>query len=335
MQSQHWNVAKYAFTKGRAGINFTLTPWLINLVPDIFHFYTSAYYKWGEQNTISSSVRYFTLGEIHFSGIPAGSRFSTFHPREYAIDAGYSRKFNEHLSGGIVVRYINSSLAPSSTSSSGDRSQPGITVTGDLGFYYQNDLSPAGRTGEWALGFLISNLGPPVSYTDRVRSDPMPTNLRAGGRVTMDMGTKAKLSLLTDLNKLMVPTPPVVSVDTTTGEPRVIRGKPYTDSWLWGMMRSFWDAPGVQKGDGTYSVSAEELNEISWSLGTEFIFEDWLALRAGYFHEHASKGNRKNLTFGIGVNLEVLRIDVSYLYPANGQNSPLSNTFRFTLGLEL
>ena len=334
VHSQHWNVARYSLTDDRAGFAFTYAPWLTNLLPDISHFYTSGFYRLGELQALSGSVRYFTTGTILFAGLAAGLN-TLFQPREYAFDAGYSRRFSDHLSGGIALRYIYSRLSPPVASSTGDFSQPGTTIAGDLGLYYRKELSLVGKTGEWALGMLISNMGPTVQYAQGIDSHPLPTNLRLGGRMTLNLGENSRLSFLTDLNKLMAPTPPVVKADSASGELIIVRGKPAPESWIGGTVRSFWDAPGIQQNDGSYSVSGEELREISWSFGAELMYREWLVIRAGHFREHASKGNRKLFSFGLGTRLGILAIDVSYLLPTNGQNSPLSNTFRFTLGMEM
>ena len=204
VHSQHWNVARYSLTDDRAGFAFTYAPWLTNLLPDISHFYTSGFYRLGELQALSGSVRYFTTGTILFAGL-AGGPNTLFQPREYAFDAGYSRQFSDHLSGGIALRYIYSRLSPSVALSTGDFSHPGTTIAGDLGLYYQKELSLVGKTGEWALGMLISNMGPTVQYAQGIDSHPLPTNLRLGGRMTLNLGENSRLSFLTDLNKLMAP----------------------------------------------------------------------------------------------------------------------------------
>jgi hypothetical protein len=201
----------------------------------------------------------------------------------------------------------------------------------DLGLYYQRDFQAGEKNAQWAWGLNLSNLGTPVSYTRDADKTPIPSNLRIGTRVTMEINESNKISVMTDLNKLLVPTPPVIEYDTVTGEAVIIRGKPKPRSVPLGMIRSFYDAPGILREDGSYSVLAEELHEITLSLGAEYRYKGWLAVRSGYFHEHAAKGNRKYFTAGAGFSLGVLAVDVSYLMPVNGQNSPYQHTFRVTI----
>ena len=328
--SQHWNVAKYVFAEMRGGEAFTFSPWLTNVNQNINHYYLAGYYKFNEKNAISSSIRYFTLGTINFSTI--GSSFSSeFRPYELAADAGYSRKFTDHLSGGMVLRYIHSDLVPGQTLPDGETSHPGRSVSGDLGLYYQSDIQPGGLAGQWALGLNISNLGHAVSYSDDAEKTPIPSNLRLGGRYGLCLGEDHCFSLLAELNKLLVPTSGVYELDTISNEIILIRGKVTPSSVVRGMFQSFYDAPGVPRSDGSYSVFAEEIHELSLALGVEYGYRKLFSLRSGYFHEHASKGIRRYFTFGAGFSYSFLTFDVSYLLPVDGQNSPLYNTFRFSL----
>lgn len=323
VNSQHWNVAKYPFIKGRGGVSLTYAPWLRNLISGANLAYLSAYYKINDKSVLSSSCRYFSLGEITFtpiSGRPTGS----YHPLEFAIDAGYSRLFTDHFSGGVVFRYIRSDL------SNGQSTQPGSSIAGDIGLYYQNEFPMGNQEARWALGMNLSNLGSPISYTEDAIKTPIPSNIRIGGRFEYDLDTKHSISLLADLNKLLVPTSPDYATDTATGDYFVVRGKAPPKSIIAGMFQSFADAPGVQISNGEYSVFIEELHEIAYSLGIEYKLRDLFELRSGYFHEHSTKGNRKYLTFGLGVINPFFSLELSYLAPTNGKNSPLANTFRIT-----
>ncbi len=333
VSSQHWNVGKYAFIDSKGGFSISYTPWLRNLIPDINLAYLTGFYRFDDQQVVSASLRYFSLGNIVFTDI-TGTVTGQYNPNEFAVDAGYSRLFTDNFSGGIAFRFIRSDLTSGQNTADGQETQPGISFAADLGFYYQNDIDVGASDGQWAAGISLTNMGTPVSYTVDAEKTPIPTNLRLGGRFSYNIDDYNSLSFHADLNKLLVPTPPVVELDTTTGDLEVIRGKDAPGSVVVGMFQSFYDAPGVNQGDGTYSVFSEEFHEIAYSLGAEYWYRNQFAIRTGYFHEHASKGNRKYFTVGIGLRLNVFALDFSYLVPTNGQNSPLANTLRFTLGFD-
>jgi hypothetical protein len=177
-------------------------------------------------------------------------------------------------------------------------------------------------------------MGTPIAYSVDADKTPIPTNLRIGGRFTYNIDDYNSISLNMDLNKLLVPSPPVMEEDSASGELVVVRGKEAPGSTVFGMVQSFYDAPGEPRGDGTYSVFAEEMHEIAYSTGLEYWYRNQFAIRAGYFHEHSTKGNRKYFTVGVGLQLNVFSLDFAYLVPTNGQNSPLANTLRFTLGFD-
>ncbi|RLD55992.1 MAG: hypothetical protein DRI97_08380 [Bacteroidetes bacterium] len=329
VNSQHWNVAKYAFIENRGGVSLSYTPWLRNLTPGINLDYLSGYYKINDENVVSSSFRYFSLGNITFTNI-SGHPTGSYQPIEFAIDAGYSRLLTDHFSGGLVFRYIRSDLTSGQTTADGQSTQAGTSIAGDIGLYYQNEVQMGSKEARWALGINLSNLGTPISYTADAYKIPIPSNLRLGGRFEYGINDLNSISIHADLNKLLVPTPPVYDTDTATGDLRVVRGKAPPESIVAGMFQSFADAPGVQKSYGEYSVFHEEMYEIAYSIGLEYNFRNLIAVRSGYFHEHAAKGNRKYLTFGLGVMNPYFSLELSYLAPTNGQDSPLANTFRVT-----
>jgi hypothetical protein len=334
VNSQHWNIGKYAFIDSKGGFAISYTPWLRNLIPDINLAYLAGFYRVDDQQVISTSLRYFSLGNITFTNID-GSFAGQYNPNEFAIDAGYSRLFTDNWSGGIAFRFIRSDLTSGQTTSDGQQTKPGISFAADLGFYYQNQVDVGKSDGEWAAGIAITNMGTPISYSVDADKTPIPTNLRLGGRFTYNIDDYNSISANMDINKLLVPTPAVWSEDSISGEPVVERGKEAPGSAVMGMVQSFYDAPGVgPKSDGSYNVFQEEINEISYSIGLEYWYRSQFAIRTGYFHEHASKGNRKYFTVGVGLKLNVFALDFAYLVPTNGQNSPLANTLRFTLGFD-
>jgi len=184
------------------------------------------------------------------------------------------------------------------------------------------------------LGLNISNIGSPVSYTEDADKIPIPTNMRLGGRYSFRLNEDHSITLLADLNKLLVPTPGVYEMDTLSGNLILIRGKEDPSSVIRGMFQSFYDAPGILRSVGSYSILAEELHEIAFSFGAEYWYRELFAVRSGYFHEHVTKGNRRYFTFGAGVRYRFLIFDLSYLLPTVGKNSTLFNTFRFSLSAE-
>jgi hypothetical protein len=335
VNSQHWNIGKYAFIDSKGGFAISYTPWLRNLIPDINLAYLAGFFRVDDQQVISTSLRYFSLGNITFTNID-GSFAGQYNPNEFAIDAGYSRLFTDNWSGGIAFRFIRSDLTSGQTTSDGQQTKPGISFAADLGFYYQNQVNVGTSDGEWAAGLSITNMGTPISYSVDADKTPIPTNLRLGGRFTYNIDDYNSITAIADFNKLLVPTPAEYndSIRDATGELVVERGKEKPGSTVLGMIQSFYDAPGVEKSDGSYSVFQEEINEISYSVGLEYWYRKQFAIRTGYFHEHASKGNRKYFTVGVGLKLNVFALDFAYLVPTNGQNSPLANTLRFTLGFD-
>jgi hypothetical protein len=333
VNSQHWNIGKYAFLDSNGGFAISYTPWLRNLIPDINLAYLSGFFRVDDQQVISTSLRYFSLGNITFTNID-GSFAGQYNPNEFAIDAGYSRLFTDNFSGGIAFRFIRSDLTSGQQTSDGQSTKAGISFAADLGFYYQDEVDLGASDGEWAAGISLTNMGTPISYSVDADKTPIPTNMRIGGRFLYNIDEYNSISFNLDLNKLLVPTPPRMALDSASGELVVERGKEPPGSTVLGMIQSFYDAPGVTRSDGSYSVLAEEFREISYSAGVEYWYREQFAIRSGFFYEHATKGNRKYFTMGVGLKLNVFSLDFAYLVPTNGQNSPLANTLRFTLGFD-
>ena len=251
------------------------------------------------------------------------------------MDLGYSRKFTEGFSGGLALRYIHSDLTPWQNTADGQETTPGRSVAGDAGFYYQDEFVLGSMDGLWALGTSVSNAGTPVRYSRDADAVPIPTNLRMGGRFQLELENH-RFSLISDFNKLLVPTPAVYndSIFQETGVLTVERGMEDPGTLLPRMVQSFYDAPGVMGNDGDYSVFLEEIREVSLGVGFEYVGMDRYVARTGYFHEHATKGNRKYLTLGAGIRFSHFSLDISYLRLTNGQNRPLYNTIHISVGLE-
>lgn len=317
--SIHWNAAKLSFMEKQAGISFTYTPWLREIVSDIKLMYLSGYYRLDERNTLGASLTYFSLGSIDFFD-EGGLQTGTYKPNEFAFDVAYSMKLSENLSMSLTGRYIRSDLTQGQNvgTTSTHAANAGAA---DLGLYYQNKIDLE-MPSEYAFGVQISNLGSKISYSDNMESSFLPANLRIGGRYSMDFDQFNNLSVMADFNKLLVPTPPVYD-----DEGNIFAGKDPNVGVLQGAIQSFYDAPNGLK---------EELQEISMSLGLEYWYNKILAVRAGYFYEAKNKGARKYLTLGAGLRYNVMGLDISYLISTSSlNNNPLKNTLRVSLSFDL
>jgi len=342
--SIHWNPAKLAFIDDDKDMGFSLSysPWLRALVNDINLAYLSGYKKLDQNSAIGFSLRYFSLGDITFTN-NYGDEIRNFKPNEFALDGTYSRKLGERFGAGIAARYIYSNLT-GGISSSGADVKAGQSVAVDISAYYETEeFKISDKDSYVAFGLNISNIGAKMSYTDAANRDFIPTNLRLGSAFTMELDEFNKLTLALDANKLLVPTQPVYlqengSVIYGTDGPVIFSGKDPNVGVASGIFGSFSDAPGDvvidEDGNTTEVVKGtkfkEELREINLSVGAEYLYNDLLAIRAGYFHEHWSKGNRRFLSLGAGIKYSVFELDLSYLL-ALTQASPLANTLRFTL----
>jgi Type IX secretion system protein PorV len=311
--SSFWNLAKTPFSTNKGGVAVTYTPWLKDLgLNDVYLASLAGFYKIDDDAAISASLRYFSLGNIQFTD-NLGNELSSFRPREFAFDAGYSRKLSKKLSIGIALRYINSNLA--SGTINGVAYKAGSAVSGDLSLFHTN-LKADGSGLNY--GVTISNLGSKISYTsDANQKDYIPANLGLGLAYTKAFDEQNKVTFGLDIHKLMVPTPP--SVGDSAGLVKY-RSQGVVNSWF----SSFGDAPGG---------FSEEIKEFQASLGAEYWYNDQFAFRAGYFYENPVKGNRKYFTLGAGLKYETFGLNFSYLLPSgNGVNrNPLSNTLRFSL----
>jgi hypothetical protein len=316
--SNHWNPAKFAFIDGNGGVGISYSPWLRNLVPDINIAYLSGYYRIDKKQVVSSSLLYSSLGDVPFTD-EYGNLERTFKPNELAFDAGYSRLFSEYFSGGIAFRFIYSNLT-GGTYSGGTATKPGTSFAADISGYYRRDVTLFSKDAQVGIGLNFSNIGSKMSYSSGQTSDFIPMNMRLGTAGTINLDSYNKLTLTVDFNKLLVPTPPKYNTD---GE--IVSGKDPNVSVPIAIFQSFYDAPGGFK---------EELHEITYSIGTEYWYNNQFALRAGYFHENAEKGNRRYFTAGAGFSLKGFTIDFSYLMPTT-QNHPLARTLRFSLSFDI
>ena len=316
--SQHWNPAKFAFIDGKAGVGISYSPWLRNLVPDINIAYLTGYYRIDKKQVASASLLYSSLGDVPFTD-EFGNLERNFKPNELAFDIGYSRIFAEHFSGGIAFRFIYSNLT-GGTYSGGDATKAGTSFAADISGYYTNKISLFSKDGDLAFGVNFSNIGSKMSYSDNQKSDFIPMNLRIGGSGSLNLDNFNRIALAIDFNKLLVPTPPIYNNDM-----EIIDGKDPNVAVPIAIFQSFYDAPGGFK---------EEIHEITSSIGLEYWYNNQFAIRTGYFHENASKGNRKYFTAGAGFRLKGFEIDFSYLMPTVS-NHPLARTLRFSLAFDI
>ena len=331
--SMHWNPAKLAFAKDDIGISVSIVPWLRELVPDINLQYISGYYKLNDNDAIGYELRYFSLGDITFTD-GSGQVIGQYKPNEMAFGTAYSRKLSRDFSIAISARYIYSNLTGGQTAG-GTETIAGQSIAADVSTYYTKPITIADKKSDISFGMNISNIGNKISYTETITRDFIPINLRLGTDVTTEIDDYNKMSFAIDFNKLLVPSPPIYDTDRN-----LIAGKDPEVSVVSGMFQSFVDAPGEIDETGNSvpgSIFKEEMREINISAGFEYWYANQFALRAGYFHEHDTKGGRKYLTFGSGVKYNVFALDFSYLISTSniGGTNPLANTMRFTLVFDL
>lgn len=312
--SIHWNPAKLAFMEEDNGVSFSYSPWLQRLVPDINLAYLSGYHRLDDRNTIGGSLRYFSLGNIQLTD-NAGTDYGSYNPNEFAIDGTFARKFGEDFSLGTAVRFIYSNLL-NGQFAAGQQTKPGTALAADVSAFYKKETVLLNSDARFALGLNISNIGTKISYTDNASKIFIPTNLKLGTATTFLNGP-GEFTVAFDINKLLVPTPPIIN--ESTGE--IAAGKDPDRSVPAGIFGSFADAPGG---------FSEELREINYSLGMEYWYDKQFALRTGFFYENPEKGNRQYLTLGAGLRYNVMNLDFAYLL-ASQQKSPLANTLRFSL----
>ena len=324
--SAHWNNAKFAFADPNFGISTTYTPWLRKVgVSDMNLLYLGAYKKLNKRSTLAASLLFFSLGEIQSTDIE-GNDQELLNPNEFTIDVTYSMKIAKRLALGATVRYLRSDLTNGMEINDGSgytTTSAANAIAADVGLYYENTVD---AKQEFAIGAFFSNLGSKFRYSeDDTQTEFLPANLRIGGRYSYNIDDYNKFNVLLDFNKLLVPTPP------TEGE----NGHKYYENMvdyhqtgvMQGVWQSFFDAPGGFR---------EEMQEIQFSLGAEYWYNNLLAARAGYFFEHANKGGRQYATVGVGVKYSFFQLDFAYLIPTTKfSTNPLSNTMRISLTVNI
>lgn len=327
--SAYWNTAKTAFLEQEQSLTISYTPWLSSLVNDIYLAQAGYTWKLNERVAISHGIRYFSLGEITFRD-EVGTALQTITPNELAFDiAGVGYKFSERFSGGFAVRYIFSNLT-AGAAVGGTDSKAANAVAVDLNAYYTKPVKVGDYKANWASGINIQNIGNKVAYSNTEERNFIPMNLKLGTGLDLELDEYNQLGFYLDINKLLVPTPPIYEFNGNTiatnpdGSFKIAEGRDPNVGTAQGIIQSFYDAPGGM---------SEEFREINWSLGAEYWYDKQFAVRLGYFYEDPNKGNRNHVTLGMGLKYNIFNLDFSYLVPLT-QRNPLENTLRFTMSFD-
>ena len=324
VNSQYWNPAKYPFCISRAGVSLNYTPWLRQLVSDMDLAYLSGYYRIGDYSAVSASLRYFSLGEVmtNYDSTTGESSGMTINPYEMSFDVAYSLMLSEKFSIAAAVRWIYSDLTYNYT----DDTSPGSAFAADIACYYNDYINIGARECQLGIGLNISNIGSKITFGGDDNSEFIPTNMRLGLALMVPIDEFNRFTIAADANKLLVPTYPKQEEGESTEDYQQRVQKEYYDvSSISGIFKSFGDAPGGFK---------EELQEINWSVGAEYVYNDKFTLRAGYHHESENKGNRKYFTVGAGFRMSAFSLDCGYVI-ATAKSNPLDQTLRFTLGFDM
>ena len=325
VNSQYWNIAKYPFTISRAGVAVSYTPWLRELVNDMYLANITGYYRIGDYSAVSASINYFSLGEVYTDYSDSSDDYgNTINPYEMSIDLGYSLMLSEKFSIGAAVRLLYSDISYSQDEDVSAAS----AFAADIGCYYNSYLNIGARECLLGLGLSIKNIGSKITFGGSDYSEFIPTNLRIGAAFMVPIDAYSRFTIAADANKLLVPTYPVQDTEngeTTEEYQQRVQEEYYDVSSISGIFKSFSDAP---------NGFSEELEEISWSVGAEYVYNDRFSLRAGYHHESENKGNRKYFTAGAGFRMSVFSLDASYCI-ATASSNPLDQTMRFTLTFDM
>lgn len=336
VNSQYWNPAKYPFCISRAGVSLNYTPWLRQIAGDIDLANITGYYRLGDYDALSASLRYFSLGEVYTS---LDADAMTIKPYEMAFDIAYSRMLSETFSAGVALRYIYSDLGYSDD----DETTPGSAFAADIALYHNGYINISGHESQLGWGLNISNIGSKISYDDGNTSEFIPTNMRFGLSLLYPIDEYNTITIAADANKLLVPTRPTMDqyiehmIETEGGTAADYENN-FSDYRTWlegegyfnvspisGIFKSFGDAPNGFK---------EELQEIQWSAGLEYAYNNQFFLRAGYHYEHPNKGNRTYFTVGAGFKMNVFSLDAGYVI-STAQSNPLDQTLRFSLAFDM
>jgi len=345
--SVYWNTSMLSFAKEKSEISLSYTPWLRQLTNDISLSYLAGYYRINKIHTIGGSLRYFSLGEITFTDI-SGNELRDDKPSEFELTGAYAFRLAKKLSIGINGKFAYSNLTGGLTVG-GVNTKAGVVGAADFSITYRNEDAKIGNTdGTYTFATTLNNLGNKVAYSELSKRDFIPMNLKIGNAFEAELDDYNKVTFAVDLQKLLVPTPAYFA--NVNGSYTMLSGMDGDVGIINGILQSFYDAPGavskdangdyIQNNDGSYAVVKgsklkEELTEINIAGGIEWWYNDVLAFRTGMFYENRNKGNRQFLNFGASLKYNMFSIDFSYLASVSGRQSPLANTLRFTLRLNL
>lgn len=324
VNSQYWNPAKYPFCISRAGLALNYTPWLRSLVSDMDIAYLAGYYRIGDYSAVSASLRYFSLGEVFVGtdGTTDISNAQSINPYEMSFDVAYSLMLSEKFSIAAGVRYLMSDM----TYKSDEEKSASSAFAADISCYYNNYINIGSRECQLGLGLSISNIGSKIKFNGDENSDFIPTNMRLGAALMVPIDEFNRFTIAADANKLLVPTYPQQNEGEEENDyKKRVEDEYYSLSSISGMFKSFGDAPGGFK---------EEMQEVNWSIGAEYVYNDKFSLRAGYHNEAENKGNRKYFTVGAGFRMSAFTLDCGYVI-ATAKSNPLDQTLRFTLGFDM
>ncbi len=315
--SQQWNPAKYAFAISKQGVGVTYTPYLSQLVNDIFLGNLTYYNRINERSAVAASLRFFSLGDIELRETIEQEPLIQ-SPNEFTVDVSYSLRLSDRFAMGITGRYLRSDLKIQASNE--DASAASSFAVDVSGFYQSEEIAYNDFDGRWRAGFNISNVGPKIKYDEVGQENNLPTNLGLGAGFDFILDEYNKVGVTAEVNKLLVPTPRDFDGD---GDIDAEDDAEYENiSFFSGIFESFGDAP---------NGFSEELKEFTWALGAEYWYQDVFALRTGYFNESDLKGSRKFLSLGAGFRYTAINIDISYLFSTSKVRSPLEGTLRFGL----
>ena len=338
--SQQWNPSKYAFSETKSGVGFSYTPYLSKLVNDIFLGNITYFNRINERSAFAASLKYFSLGEIELREDEFSDPLIE-KPNELTFDASYSLRLSDQFSMAVALRYLRSDLKIQAIDVNAKAASSfGVDIAG---YYQSEEEAYESFNGRWRGGFAIQNLGPKIKYDEGGRENFLPTNLRLGGGFDFIFDQYNRINVTAEVTKLLVPTPPILGTETVfedlngngTYEAEedtlisetdnvIVEGQDPDVGFMSGVFQSFNDAPGG---------FSEELDEFTWAIGAEYLYQDSFALRLGYFNENEFKGARKFFAMGAGFKYSTIDIDLSYLFSASKVQSPLENTLRFSLSL--
>jgi len=343
--SQQWNPSKYAFSEAKSGFAVGYTPYLSKLVNDIFIGNVTYFNRLNERSAFAASFRYFGLGEIELRESEISEPLIV-KPNELTFDVSYSLRLSDQFSMGVALRYLRSDLKIQTFDP--DAKAAGSYGVDISGYYQSEEEAYSDFNGRWRGGFAIQNLGPKIKYDEGGRENFLPTNLRLGGGFDFIFDQYNRINVTAEVTKLLVPTPPVYGTEYNYTDTNgngvydgsesddvlgsiansnvIIEGQDPNVPFMSGVFQSFGDAPGG---------FSEELDEFTWALGAEYVYQDSFALRAGYFNENEFKGARKFFALGAGFKYTTIDIDLSYLFSASKVQSPLENTLRFALSFNI